>query len=55
MLPGSCRGSGVLVRSGDDWLITQYNLTIPIPNDLADEFAARIQEFEAAGQDAGSD
>jgi hypothetical protein len=52
---GSCRGSGVLVRSGDDWLITQYNLTIPIPNDLADEFAARIEEFEASGQGAGSD
>jgi hypothetical protein len=32
---GTCRGSGVLARIGNDWKITQYNLSIPIPNDLA--------------------
>lgn len=32
---GECRGTGVLVRTGRDWLIVQYNLTIPVPNDLA--------------------
>jgi hypothetical protein len=32
---GACRGSGVLRRSGDEWRIVQYHLTIPIPNDLA--------------------
>lgn len=41
---GPCRGSGVLVRSGDTWKIAQYNLSIPIPNDLADEFTKRIAE-----------
>jgi len=32
---GLCRGSGVLAKRGDDWKILQYNLSIPIPNDLA--------------------
>jgi hypothetical protein len=29
---GPARGSGVLVRSGSRWLIAQYVLSIPIPN-----------------------
>jgi SnoaL-like domain len=41
---GPCRGSGVLVRVGDTWKIAQYNLSIPIPNDLTDEFVARIRK-----------
>jgi ketosteroid isomerase-like protein len=41
---GECRGTGVLERQSDGrWKITQYNLTIPIPNDLAKEFVARIR------------
>jgi hypothetical protein len=32
---GECRGTGVLVRTGRDWTIVQYNLTIPVPNELA--------------------
>lgn len=30
---GPARGSGVLARSGRRWLIEQYVLSIPIPND----------------------
>ncbi len=30
---GLCRGSGVLVKVGEDWRIAQYNLSIPIPNE----------------------
>lgn len=41
---GPCRGSGVLVRVGDAWRIAQYNLSVPIPNDLVDEFTRRIAE-----------
>ena len=40
---GQCRGSGVLRRTGTGWQVAQYNLSIPIPNPLADEFAARIR------------
>jgi hypothetical protein len=43
---GTCRGTGVLTRTDDGWKFVQYNLTIPIPNDLTREFAARIKDFE---------
>lgn len=43
---GPCRGSGVLVATDKGWKIAQYNLSIPIPNDLADDFKKRIEEYE---------
>jgi ketosteroid isomerase-like protein len=43
---GTSRGTGVLVRSKAGWKISQYNLTFPIPNDLADEITAQIIKFE---------
>lgn len=39
---GECRGSGVLEKIEGAWKIQQYNLSIPMPNDLAKEFVARI-------------
>lgn len=47
---GETRGTGVLVKRDGGWRIVQYNLTIPIPNDLAGEFTRRIIEQE--GQSA---
>ncbi len=46
---GTTRGSGVLIKEYDEWKISQYNLTIPIPNQLAREFVARIRELEDEG------
>lgn len=40
---GTCRGTGVLIRTEDGWRIAQYNLSIPIPNDLTRDFATRIK------------
>ena len=40
---GVTRGTGVLVKRGDDWKIVQYNLTLPVPNQLAREFVGRIR------------
>ena len=31
-----CRGSGVLVREGSDWKISQYVLSMTVPNDNVD-------------------
>jgi len=45
---GECRGSGALVKVDGEWKVTQYNLTIPIPNALAGEFVERIQAQSAA-------
>ncbi len=45
---GECRGTGVLVKSAAGWKITQYNLTFPIPNDIAGEVTARIKARSAS-------
>lgn len=41
---GACRGTGVLQVYDGEWRIEQYNLTIPIPNELASEAVERIRE-----------
>ena len=40
---GRCRGTGVLRKIDGQWRIEQYHLTIPVPNELADEFVKRIR------------
>jgi ketosteroid isomerase-like protein len=40
---GRCRGTGVLTKAADGWKISQYNLTIPIPNDLASAVVEMIR------------
>jgi broad specificity phosphatase PhoE len=42
---GECRGSGVLCKRDGRWVLRQYNLTVPLPNELAQGFAARIRAF----------
>jgi len=44
---GECRGTGVLQVRDGEWRIEQYNLTIPIPNELAAEVVARIRDQHA--------
>ena len=39
---GVCRGSGVLILLGGEWKIAQYNLSIPIPNNLANAIVKQI-------------
>ena len=43
---GTCRGSGVLIKTRDGWKVAQYNLSIPVPNAIAKEVINRISEFE---------
>ena len=45
---GECRGTGVLEKGDGGWKIVQYHLTIPMPNDLAKDFVARIREAKKA-------
>ncbi|HEY1253045.1 MAG TPA: nuclear transport factor 2 family protein [Thermoanaerobaculia bacterium] len=49
---GTCRGSGVLVNSGGAWKIAQYNLSIPIPNALADAVVKQIADSSKQGAKA---
>ena len=39
---GTCRGSGVLVKSAGGWRIAQYNLSVPIPNAMVEAVATDI-------------
>lgn len=39
---GPARGSGVLTRDRERWLIQQYNLSVPIPNALMKAVRAQI-------------
>ena len=40
---GEVRGTGVVRRVGATWQITQYNLSFPVPNELADDLVERIR------------
>jgi poly(3-hydroxybutyrate) depolymerase len=40
---GLCRGSGVLLRERGEWHIAQYNLSVPVPNDLMGKVVEMIQ------------
>lgn len=44
---GLCRGSGVLRKLGGRWLVSQYNLSFPVPNEVADKV---VQLNKAAGR-----
>jgi ketosteroid isomerase-like protein len=44
---GECRGTGALALRDGVWKIVQYDLTIPIPNDLAKELVGRIRDAKA--------
>jgi len=46
---GECRGTGVLIKVDGQWKVSQYNLTVPIPNELLRDVVAQIREFETDG------
>jgi hypothetical protein len=42
---GEFRGTGSLKIVNTEWKITQYNLLLPIPNDLMNKYAKEIKDF----------
>jgi hypothetical protein len=44
---GSSRGTGVLIRTAAGWKISQYHLTLPIPNGMVRGITDQIKEYEA--------
>jgi len=53
---GETRGSGVLVRREAGWKVAQYNLTIPVPNELAADVVERIRALDTeTGDDEPAD
>lgn len=43
---GLCRGSGVLLRESGAWKIAQYNLSMPVPNEMIEKVARAIEAGE---------
>lgn len=43
---GQCRGSGVLVKTNDGWKVAQYNLSVPVPNEMVMQVVADISTLE---------
>jgi SnoaL-like domain len=44
---GNSRGTGVLIRTATGWKISQYHLTLPIPNGMVRDITNQIKEYEA--------
>jgi len=42
---GVFRGTGVLTKQNNKWRINQYNLLLPIPNELLIQYSKEIKEF----------
>jgi len=40
---GELRGSGVVIKRGGEWVVSQYVLSLPVPNSLFDAIVAQIQ------------
>lgn len=43
---GSSRGTGVLIHTAQGWKISQYHLTLPIPNGMVRDITDQIKEYE---------
>ena len=43
---GRCRGSGVMLLRDGEWKVAQYNLSVPVPNELVYGVAQQIAAFE---------
>lgn len=44
---GTSRGTGVLILTSSGWKISQYHLTLPIPNALVRDITNSIKAYEA--------
>ncbi len=40
---GETRGSGVVIRDGENWKVAQYVLSFPIPNGIAKEVVKQVK------------
>jgi hypothetical protein len=47
---GQCRGSGVLIKEDNQWKILQYNLSIPVPNELSKNIVSIISNAAEINQ-----
>jgi hypothetical protein len=41
---GICRGSGVMISTPDGWKITQYHLSVTVPNEIIKDFISLVEK-----------
>ncbi|MFT5757988.1 MAG: ketosteroid isomerase-like protein [Alteromonadaceae bacterium] len=44
---GYCRGTGLLVKTKQGWKISQYNLSVPVPNAISASIVQKIQQHHS--------
>ena len=47
---GTCRGSGILEKSGTQWKISQYHLSVTVPNEIIGDFIKLVDGFDKEKQ-----
>jgi hypothetical protein len=47
---GTCRGSGILEKSGTGWKISQYHLSVTVPNEIIGDFIKLVDGFNKEKQ-----
>lgn len=48
---GQCRGSGVLELTSQGWKLSQYNLSVPLPNAIAKNIVEQISQYKSQLKD----
>ena len=43
---GTCRGSGILRKTGAGWKIEQYHLSVTVPNEVIKDFIALVDSHQ---------
>lgn len=49
---GTCRGSGVLMRQGDSWVLKHYDLAVMVPNDVIRDFIQLVEKQAKKSSDS---
>jgi len=44
---GRCRGTGVLLKTKQGWKISQYNLSVPVPNAISASIVHQIKQHHS--------
>jgi ketosteroid isomerase-like protein len=47
---GVCRGSGILVKKSGVWKISQYHLSVTVPNEIVSDFIKLVDNFHKQHQ-----
>ncbi|HMG92929.1 MAG TPA: nuclear transport factor 2 family protein [Chryseolinea sp.] len=42
---GVCRGSGILIKTGEGWKLEQYHLSVTVPNAIIKDFITLVDNF----------